>query len=50
LKEYQRRSKAFGKNLYAVLDPAASVKLKRSEGSTSPAEVEKSIRRWEKRL
>ena len=50
LKEYRKRSKVFDKSLYTVLDPDVSVKLKRSEGSTSPAEVQKSIRRWERRL
>jgi argininosuccinate lyase len=50
LKEYRKRSNVFDKSLYNLLDPVVSLKLKRSEGSTSPAEVQRSIRRWEKRL
>jgi argininosuccinate lyase len=50
LEEYRRRSKAFGKDLYPILDPRASLKMKKSSGSTSPKEVEKAIRVWEKRL
>jgi len=50
LEEYRRRTKAFGKDLYAILDPRASVRMKKSSGSTSPQEVEKAIRSWKKRL
>jgi len=43
----------FGKNAAAVrglLDPEASVRHKKSVGSTSPAEVRKQINRWERAL
>jgi argininosuccinate lyase len=48
--EFDRRSGAFGKDLYTLFDPAASVVRKRSAGSTSPREVNSQIRRWEKIL
>jgi argininosuccinate lyase len=50
LQEYQRRSKAFGSDLYSILEPSASIRLKRSAGSTSPKEVGKALRIWERRL
>jgi len=48
--EFDRRSGAFGNDLYTLFDPAASVVRKRSAGSTSPREVNSQIRRWEKIL
>jgi argininosuccinate lyase len=50
LSEYRKRSRAFGADLYRFLDPAVSVAMKRSAGSTAPRQVAAAIRRWKKRL
>jgi argininosuccinate lyase len=50
LERYRKFSGEFRGDVYRVLDPHASVALKRSAGSTSPKEVEKALRRWEKKL
>jgi len=50
LAEYRKRSGAFGADLYRLLDPEVSVRMKRSAGSTSPREVASAIRRWRKKL
>jgi len=50
LERYRRFAEEFREDLYAVLDPHASVARKRSAGSTSPKEVEKALHRWEKKL
>ncbi|MBI3332576.1 MAG: argininosuccinate lyase [Candidatus Omnitrophica bacterium] len=46
LETVRRFSKAFGPELYALLDPAASVRRKRSAGGTNPLLVRQAIRRW----
>ncbi len=50
LERYRKFAGEFREDLYGVLDPHASVARKRSAGSTSPKEVEKALRRWEKKL
>jgi argininosuccinate lyase len=50
LERYRKFAREFRGDVYRVLDPHASVARKRSAGSTSPKEVEKALRRWEKRL
>ncbi len=50
LAEYRKRSGAFGADLYRLLDPEVSVRMKRSAGSTSPRAVASAIRRWRKKL
>jgi len=50
LSEYRKRSRAFGADLYRLLDPEVSVRMKRSAGSTAPREVAAAIRRWKQRL
>jgi argininosuccinate lyase len=50
LKEYRRFSRLFGKDLYRYLDPRASLRNKKSSGSTSPGEVRKALRFWGKKL
>jgi argininosuccinate lyase len=50
LKQYQRHSKLFEKNLWEILDIRASLLQKKSSGSTSPAEVTKAIQYWKKKV
>lgn len=50
LAEYRKHSKLFEQDLHVMLDPRASLARKRSEGSTSPKEVQKSIRSWTQKL
>lgn len=50
LEEYKRYSKFFGKDVYTILDPRASISNKKSAGSTSPKEVRKAIRQWRRIL
>ena len=50
LPEYRKISKLFDESLYKLLDPRTSVELKRSPGSTSPAQVIADVRRWKKKL
>jgi argininosuccinate lyase len=49
-REYAKRAKEFGRDIAGVLDARASLSMKRSSGSTSPAEVAKALRRWKKAL
>jgi argininosuccinate lyase len=50
LRRYRALSRAFDADVYAVLDPRASVRRKKSAGSTSPAEVSRALRRWQRCL
>lgn len=50
LREYTRRTPAFGRDLAGVLNARASLAMKRSAGSTAPREVAASLRRWLKVL
>ena len=50
LAEFRRFSPVFDKNIYGLFDPAASVRRKRSAGSTHPAQVRQAIRRWKTAL
>ncbi len=50
LAEYRKHARVFGPDLYRLLDPAVSVGMKRSAGSTSPRQVAAAIGRWKKRL
>ncbi|MBI3323543.1 MAG: argininosuccinate lyase [Candidatus Omnitrophica bacterium] len=46
----RRFSVGFGPDAHRLLDPAASVRRKRSPGSTNPAMVRQAIRRWRQKL
>ncbi len=48
--EYKKISPAFDKDVFKLLTARSSVQNKKSQGSTSPAEVEKQIKFWKKRL
>ena len=50
LREYRRHSPLFRDDLYEELDARASLGRKKSAGSTSPREVAKALKAWEKRL
>jgi argininosuccinate lyase len=50
LKEYRAHSRRFERDALALQTPLASVRAKRSEGSTHPSEVDRAIRRWETAL
>jgi argininosuccinate lyase len=50
LGEFRRCHRAFAGDVYLLFDPRTSVEMKQTEGSTSPSEVAKTIRRWERRL
>jgi argininosuccinate lyase len=50
LRSYQRHSVLFDRDLYSLLNVASSLKSKRSTGSTSPREVERAFKSWEKKL
>jgi argininosuccinate lyase len=50
LASYQKHSKLFDRNLWKILHLRASLRLKRSAGSTSPAEVRKSLKFWAAKL
>ncbi len=50
LSEYQKYSRLFTDDIYPVVDLRASIARKRSEGSTSPREIQKAILRWKKKL
>jgi len=50
LTEYRKRSTLFERDVFALLDPRRSLRMKRSEGSTSPQQVDKAIRKWERTL
>lgn len=46
LATYRKFSPLFDREVHRLIDPKVSVQRKRSQGSTNPAEVAKSIRRW----
>jgi argininosuccinate lyase len=50
LKEYRSHSPLFDRDALGLLSPLASVRAKRSEGSTHPREVDRQIRRWDRIL
>jgi argininosuccinate lyase len=50
LKEYQTFSKEFQNDVYQVLAPEKSLRLKKSSGSTSPREVRKAMENWKNNL
>jgi argininosuccinate lyase len=50
LREYIRRSSAFSRDVSSLLDARTSLSMKQSAGSTSPKEVAKALRLWNKRL
>ncbi|MEW5842994.1 MAG: argininosuccinate lyase [Bacteroidota bacterium] len=50
LTEYKKISPAFDKDIFKLLTARSSVQNKKSKGSTSPAEIEKQIKFWKKRL
>ena len=50
LREYTRRSSAFSRDVSSLLDARTSLSMKQSAGSTSPKEVAKALRLWNKRL
>ena len=49
-RELRAFSPAIGKDILAVLDPAASVKARSSFGGTAPSEVKRQIRHYRKLL
>jgi len=50
LTEYRKFSSLFGPDVFRLLNAGASVKAKKSAGSTAPIEVGKALGRWEKKL
>ena len=50
LKEYRRYSPLFDKDIYRYTDIRKSLSRKQSEGSTSPREVGKALRFWNRKL
>jgi len=50
LGEYRKRSKAFRNDVAVLLHARTSLAMKRSAGSTSPAEVAKALKSWTKEL
>ena len=50
LGEYRKRSKAFTQDVAALLHARTSLAMKRSAGSTSPAEVAKALKFWTREL
>ncbi len=50
LAEYKRISPKFEKNIFELLTARSSIQNKKSQGSTSPKEVEKQIDFWKKAL
>jgi argininosuccinate lyase len=50
LAEYKRISPKFEKDIFKLLTASSSIQNKKSQGSTSPKEVEKQINFWEKVL
>ncbi len=50
LETFRRFSPAFGRDILKLFNPSVSVSLKRSPGSTNPAEVSRQIRRWKSLL
>jgi argininosuccinate lyase len=50
LRDYRKYSPAFQSDINNYLEPRLSVRQKKSSGSTSPKEVEKQIRKWNRIL
>ncbi|MEJ5352315.1 MAG: argininosuccinate lyase [Melioribacteraceae bacterium] len=50
LKDYKKICPKFENDIYNLFNPKTSINNKKSEGSTSPAEVEKQIKKWKKIL
>ncbi|MCL6099704.1 MAG: argininosuccinate lyase [Bacteroidetes bacterium] len=50
LAEYKKISPKFEKDIFMILTARASVQNKKSQGSTSPVEIEKQIKFWAKKL
>ena len=50
LPEYKKISPVFDKDIFKLLTARSSVQNKKSKGSTSPAEVEKQLKFWGKKL
>jgi len=50
LDEFKQFSTLFEKDIYGIFDPAASVRRKKTIGSTHPDRVESEMKRWEKAL
>lgn len=50
LSEWRKFSPAFGPNAVRLLHPAASVRRKKSAGSTNPGQVAQQIKKWKSRL
>jgi len=49
LRQYQRYSGLFGKDIWEILDVRASLRKKKSVGSTSPREVDRNLKVWGKK-
>lgn len=50
LKDWKKFSSKFGADIYDLFDPAASVRGKRTAGSTHPAQVNQQLKQWAKFL
>jgi argininosuccinate lyase len=50
LKEYQKRSPLFEKDIWKILTLRSSLLMKKSQGSTSPKEVRRAIVSWKSKL
>jgi len=50
MEEMRSFSSRFGKDIFGLLSPQASIKAKRSFGSTNPAQVKAALARWQRRL
>jgi argininosuccinate lyase len=50
LADYAKHSKLFQRDIYNCLNARASLRSKKSSGSTSPREVEKSLRGWRRKI
>ena len=50
LAEFQKINPDFDKNVYKILSVENSVNIRSSYGGTSPSEVKKRIREWQKKL
>lgn len=48
--EFKKFKSSFGEEVYELFDPMRSVSNKRSQGSTCPADVQKQLAAWVKRL
>jgi argininosuccinate lyase len=50
LDDWKRFSSKIGADIYGLFDPAASVRGKKTTGSTHPLQVKRSLKDWDKRL